>query len=431
MKIAVPCEVFTLDNGLRLTVHEDHTAPLAAVNVWYHVGSRDEEPGRTGFAHLFEHLMFEGSTNVPPGEFDRALEEVGGSNNGSTTTDRTNYWETVPANATELALFLEADRMGGLLAALNADRFEAQRDVVMNERRESYDNRPYGLAHERILAAMFPHDHPYHWPVIGFMADIEAATLTDAEAFCRTWYTPNNASLAVAGDVDTAFVLDAVHRHFGAIPAGDPRPVHQPPAASLATDVRLLLEDAVQLPRLYIVWHSPAAFDAGDAELDAVAQIFAAGKASRLYRSLVVERELAVEVTAQQHSAQLGSSFVITVTARPDQPLGAIEDVVRAEISRSARDGFTKAEAERARNTIVTAFIDDLQTVGGFGGRADRINLYEHHLGNPDFFQQDLDRYFGLAAASVADVARAVLSQNHSVTLSVVPHGMARLAAAT
>jgi len=428
MKISVPCEVFTLDNGLRLIVHEDHTTPLAAVNVWYHVGSRDEEPGRTGFAHLFEHLMFEGSANVPPGEFDRALEEVGGSNNGSTTADRTNYWETVPSNAVELALFLEADRMGGLLEVLSAERFDAQRDVVMNERRESYDNRPYGLAHERLLNALYAEDHPYHWPVIGFMADIEAASLADAQAFCRTWYTPNNASIAVAGDVEVGNVLETVQRHFHAIPAGEPRPRREPAAATLEADARLVLEDAVQLPRLYIAWHSPPAFAPGDAELDAVAQILAAGKASRLYRSLVVERELAVEVAAQQHSGQLGSSFVITITARPDQSLAPVEQLVRAELARIARDGFTREETERARNLMVTAFVDDLQTVGGFGGRADRLNLYEHHLGDPDFFQHDLARHMGVLPTSAADAATA-LARQRAVTLSIVPDGLLRLAA--
>jgi zinc protease len=431
MKISMPCEVFTLDNGLRLIVHEDHTTPLAAVNVWYHVGSRDEKPGKTGFAHLFEHLMFEGSANVPPGEFDRALEEVGGTNNGSTTTDRTNYWETVPANAVELALFLEGDRMGGLLDALSQNRFNAQRDVVMNERRESYDNRPYGLAHERILAALYPQVHPYHWPVIGFMEDIEAASLADAVSFCRSWYTPNNASLAVAGDVDTRSVLEAVQRHFGRIPAGAPTARVQPDAVVLESDRQLVLEDAVQLPRLYMAWHSPAAFHPGDAELDALAQILASGKASRLYRSIVAEREIAVEVTAQQHSAQFGSTFAITVTAKPDQPLQPIAELVRSEIERVACDHVTEPETERARNTIVTAFLDDLQSVGGFGGRADRLNLYEHHLGNPDFIQQDLARYLQINADALAAVTQSALLEAHAVSLSVVPRGRSQLAAAS
>jgi zinc protease len=429
VRIAIPCEVFTLDSGLRLIVHENHDAPLAAVNVWYHVGSRDEVHGRTGLAHLFEHLMFEGSANVPPGEFDRALEAVGGTNNGSTTTDRTNYWETVPSNALELALFLEADRMGGLLAALTHERFHAQRDVVMNERRESYENRPYGLAHEHILAALYPPDHPYHWPVIGFMQDIAAATFADAEAFFHDWYTPNNASIAVAGDVETGVVLDLVQRHFGAVPAGPIRTRSLPVPAQLPESARLLLEDAVQLPRLYITWHSPAAFAPGDAEMDALAQVFAAGKASRLYRSLVVDQELAVEVAAQQQSAQLGSTFLICVTAKPGIALAPIEEAVRAEIETLAKQGITEPEMERARNTITTAFVDDLQTVGGFGGRADRLNLYELHVGDPGFAQQDLERYLHLDAVRATEVARSILQQAYDVTLSVVPRGRTQLAA--
>ncbi len=429
VRIDLPCQVVTLANGLRLIVHEDRNAPLAAVNIWYHVGSRDEQTGRTGFAHLFEHLMFEGSANVPTGQFDRLLEAAGGSNNGSTTADRTNYWETVPASAVELALFLEADRMGGLLAALTQDRFDTQRDVVMNERRESYENRPYGLAHERILSALYPLDHPYHWPVIGFMDDLTAATLDDAAAFCRQHYTPANASLVVAGAVDTAEVRALVDQHFGPIPGGA-RPGRRMLTDALAPPrARLVLEDVVQLPRLFIAWHSPAAFAPGDAAMDALAHVLAGSKASRLYRSLV-SAELAVEVSAEQESAQLGSSFVITVTAHGGDTLAPLEALVRREIGRLAEDGPDEGEVARARHAFTTGFIDDLQTVGGFGGRADRLNLYEHHLHDPHYTQHDLDRYQTVSAADVRDAARRFLAGVHGVTLSVVPEGHAELAAA-
>ena len=429
MKVSLPCEVFTLDNGLRLFVHESHDAPIACVNVWYHVGSRDERPGRTGFAHLFEHLMFEGSANVPPGMFDRALEEVGGTNNGSTTADRTNYWETVPSNALELALFLEADRMGGLLEALTPERFEAQRDVVMNERREAYENRPYGLAHERMLQALHPPDHPYHWPVIGFMEDIAAATLDDAEAFFREWYVPNNASVAVAGDVEPARLLELVRRHFEGLKAGPAhiRKLQAPPP--LGSPVRLVLEDAVQLPRVYLAWLSPAAFASGDAELDAAAHMLSSGRASRFYRSMVAGREIAVEVSAHQQSGQLGSMFVISATARQSQSLAPLADAVREEIERFVRDGADAPEVDRARHAITTSFVDELQTVGGFGGRADRLNLYEHHLGDPDRVQQDLDRFLALDATMLRDAVRSALYDGHALTLSVVPHGRSDLAA--
>jgi zinc protease len=426
VKVSLPCEVFTLDNGLRLIVHESHDAPIACVNVWYHVGSRDERPGRTGFAHLFEHLMFEGSANVPPGLFDRALEDVGGTNNGSTTADRTNYWETVPSNALELALFLEADRMGGLLDALTRDRFEAQRDVVMNE---ACENRPYGLAHERLLQSLYPSDYPYHWPVIGFMPDIAAATLDDAGAFFRKWYVPNNASIAVAGDVESARVLNLVQHHFGAIVAGPAhiRTLQAPPL--LAAPVRLVLEDNVQLPRLYMAWHAPAAFAHGDAELDAAAHMLASGKASRFYRSMVAGREIAVEVSAHQQSGQLGSQFVISATSRQGQPLGPLERAVREEVERFAHGGADDAEIDRARNAITTSFVDELQTVGGFGGRADRLNLYEHHIGDPDRVQQDLDRFLALNRVPLRDTVRSTLQDAHAVSLSVVPNGRTDLAA--
>jgi zinc protease len=421
MHVAIPCREFTLDNGLRLIVHEDGTAPIVSVNIWYRVGSRDEQPGRTGLAHLFEHLMFEGSANVPPGEFDRRLEQAGAINNGSTTPDRTNYWETLPANAVELALFLEADRMGGLLDTLSHDRFDAQRDVVMNERLESYENRPYGLAHERILGALYPPGHPYHWPVIGFMTDIAAATFDDAVAFCRRFYNPANASIAVAGDVDTDDVVRLADRWFGGIPQGNAPDRAAAAAVELADDVRIVMPDAVRLPRLYLAWHSPPAFADGDAAMDAIGSVLAAGKASRLYDRLV-RTGRAVDVSAYQHGSQLGSSFEILVTARPESDLDGIEETVRDTIDAIARDGITTDEHLRVRNGIMTAFVDELQTVGGFGGRADRLNLYAMHMGQPDSVQADLDRYLRLRPGHVRVAAARFLADAHPVSLHVVPH---------
>jgi zinc protease len=420
MHVAIPCSQVTLDNGLRLIVHEDGTAPIVSVNVWYHVGSRDEESGRTGLAHLFEHLMFEGSANVPPGEFDRRLEDAGAVNNGSTTSDRTNYWETLPSNAVELALFLEADRMGGLLAALSHERFEAQRDVVMNERRESYENRPYGLAHERILGTLYPPDHPYHWPVIGFMDDIAAATFDDAAAFCRRYYSPSNATVAVAGDVETRDVVRIAERLFGAIEPGTRPERARAATVALADDVRSIMPDEVRLPRLYMAWHSPAAFADDDAEMDAVATALASGKASRLYDRLVRTAK-AVDVTAYQHGSQLCSSFEVVVTARPETELDEIEEVVRDEIGRIASTGITGDEYDRVRNGIMTAFVDELQSVGGFGGRADRLNLYAMHFGEPDSVQDDLDRFLRLEPDHVRDAAARWLAGQHAVALRVVP----------
>lgn len=428
MKIHLPYELFSLDNGLRVIVHEDHRAPIVCVNVWYHVGSRDEVPGRTGFAHLFEHLMFEGSEHVPQGRFDEMLEAVGAINNGSTSPDRTNYWELLPSHALELGLYLEADRMGGLLHAISPAQLEAQRDVVKNERRQSYENRPYGMASETLLAALYPPEHPYSWPVIGSMADISAATIDDVQNFFRTYYTPGNAVIAVAGDVETARVRDAVERYFADIPPGEPVTRRTPPRASLDTDRRLVLEDEVSLPRLYMAWHSPAVFAPGDAELDAASSIIAHGRASRLYRSLVYDRQLAQSVSAYQSSSLLESTFRISITARPDVPLTVIEDAVRAELAAMVTQ-VTAEEIERARNGIETAFVDALQSVGSFGGRADQLNMYYMHTGEPDGFAADLARYQRMSTDDVSAAVREHLLKP-AVLLSVVPRGRRDLAAA-
>jgi zinc protease len=424
MRIRLPHTLFTLDNGLRLIVHEDRRAPLACVNMWYHVGSKDEVPGRTGFAHLFEHLMFEGSENVPAGGFDGMLEQVGGINNGSTSPDRTNYWDLVPSHALDLALWLEADRMGGLLHAITDTQLEAQRGVVMNERRQSYENRPYGLASETLLAALYPPAHPYSWPTIGSMADIAAATLDDVRRFFTTYYSPGNATIAVAGDVAAGDVRDSVERFFGDIPRGPDVPRTHHDAVTLDAERRLLLEDDVQLPRLYMAWHSPAAFGDGDAALDAVSAVLAHGRSARLYRKLVYERQVAHSASAYQGSALLGSTFRVTLTARPGVSLATLEDAVREEIADIAANGVEDAELERARNGIETSFVDGLQNIGGFGGKADQLNLYYFHTGEPDFADADLARFRRLTTSDVGDAARRWLLEPAAV-LSVVPRGFA------
>ncbi len=421
------CREFRLPNGLRLLVHEDPSSLVVAVNVWYHVGSRNERPGRTGFAHLFEHLMFEGSANVPPGEFDRLLEQAGGINNGSTSPDRTNYWITVPSGGLELALFLESDRMGGLLDALTPDRFETQRDVVRNERRESYENRPYGLVDERMLAALYPPEHPYHWPVIGHLADLDAATFEDAASFFAMWYGPNNASLSIAGDVTADQVLALVEKYFGDIPAGDEPPALHVPPVDLEGDSHEVLEDAVHLPRAYLGWHSPQAFAEGDAALDVLAHVLASGKASRLHRELVIEKELALDVWAHQASGQSGSMFEAGGTSRAGQPLGPVVDGVRGVLRKVARDGILQAELDNARTAILTSLVDDLQTMGGFGGRADRFNLYAFHTGDPLYVTKDVERFAKLSTEDVRCAARDWL-ERPAVRISVVPAGEARLA---
>jgi zinc protease len=427
MDIDLPLQSFTLDNGLRVVVHEDRRTPLACVDVWYHVGSKDESPGRTGFAHLFEHLMFEGSEHVPEGRFDELLEDVGGINNGSTSPDRTDYWELLPSHALDLAIYLEADRMGGLLPAITAEQLDTQRGVVMNERRQSYENRPYGLASETLLAALYPEGHPYRWPVIGSMADIAAATLADVQKFCATWYTPDNASIVIAGDVHTSRVMDTVERYFGDIPRG-PRPQRvEALLPVLGSEQRVLLEDAVALPRLYMAWHTPAAYDDGDSALDVAAGILAGSRASRLYQSLVHDQQVAQSVSAYQSSSLLGSTFRVTATARPDSTLAALEHAVRSEIDAMARV-VEQHELDRVRNGIETGFVDSLQNVGGFGGRADQLNTWLFHTGTPDFVARDIGRYRRLRPEDVSAAVQRWLTP-HAAILCVVPHGHTELAA--
>src|SRR6478735_6511270 len=305
----------TLGNGLDVLVHEDHDCPIVAVNIWYHVGSKNEKPGRTGFAHLFEHLMFEGSEHHDKGYF-HPLQEAGGTLNGSTNADRTNYWEVVPTNALELALWMESDRMGYLLPALTDEKFRNQRDVVLNERRQNYENRPYGFAGMAMVAALYPPEHPYHWLTIGEAADLRATELADVRAFFQTYYRPRNASLALAGDIDTDRAIALVEDYFGAIDAGDPPPpVVAAPPVPPARELRLVLEDRVELPRLYLAWHSAALFADGDAEMDLIAEILAGSKTSRLYRALVYDQRIATEIAASQNSREIGGFFQIGATA--------------------------------------------------------------------------------------------------------------------
>jgi zinc protease len=417
----------TLANGLDVILHEDHHCPIVAVNVWYHVGSKNERPGRTGFAHLFEHLMFEGSAHYDRGYF-QPLQGAGAALNGSTNADRTNYWEVVPPGALELALWMESDRMGYLLPALTEAKFGNQREVVLNERRQNYENRPYGLAAMALLAALYPPDHPYHWTTIGEIADLEAARLDEVQAFFRRYYHPANASLTLAGDIDTDAALALARAYFEEIPAGEPVP---PVAveATLTTDTRLTLEDRVELPRLYLVWLTPAMFAEGDAELDLAADLLANGKMSRLYRRLVFEERLATDVSASQNSREMGGFLQIVATAAPGHELGQIERAVLEEIDRVADLGPTDDEIERGRVQAEAHFIFRLQTVGGFGGKSDQLNAYNVFVGDPGYFDRDLVRYQAVTPASLQAIVRGSLDPRRRVTLSVVPRGRRDLAA--
>jgi zinc protease len=420
---------FTLPNGLRVIVHEDHSVPVVTVNTWFHVGSADEKTGRTGFAHLFEHLMFMGSQHVPTGAFDRLLEAAGADNNGSTTEDRTNYYEDGPSNSLALMLYLDSDRMGFLLPEITAPKVDLQRGVVQNERRQSYENRPYGLAEENILKRLYPSDHPYSWPVIGSMADLTAASLEDVQQFFRHYYTPNNATIAIAGDVRFAEVRRAVERWFGAIPRGPAVSRTPPPAVTLPADVYATLEDRVQLPRVYDAWHTVRAYAPDDAALDVLAQILTDGRSSRLYKRLVYELQIATQVAGFQDAGRIDGKLEIFATARPGHDLNELQHAIDREIRSLADSGPTAREVERVQNGIESDFLAQMERVGGFGGIANQLNHYDYFVGTPDYFQKDLDRYRRVTAADVQRVARTYALQAHRVVLSVVPQGHTELAA--
>ena len=369
MPINIAFEKSSLSNGLDVILHEDHSIPNAAVNIWYHVGSQNEEEDRTGFAHLFEHIMFKGSKHHNR-EYFMPLQEVGANVNGSTTNDRTNYYENVPAEYLELALWLESDRMGFLLDALDQSSFDVEREVVKNERRQSYENRPYGLAGQEIRKALFPPNHPYHWQTIGSQEHLDAASLDDVKAFFRRFYTPNNASLAVAGDIDVDETKRLVERYFGDLTPGDPLQRVQRWMPRLDDEVRINLEDRVQLHRVYFTWLGPSRFEADEAPLDVLMSILGEGRSSRLYRSLVYEKQIARDANASFGAMEIAGEIRVDATVAPG---ASIEDVERAlfdEIERVKAEPPSAEELQRAINRLEARHIRQLEGVGGFRGRA-------------------------------------------------------------
>ncbi|MEP6733183.1 MAG: pitrilysin family protein [bacterium] len=420
----IPYEKTTLANGLEVILHEDHSTPIVVVNTWYKVGSGDEKPGRTGFAHLFEHIMFMGSQNVPVGQFDKWLEAAGAINNGSTTEDRTNYYESMPSNALPLALWLDADRMGNLLPALDLKKVDLQRDVVKNERRQRVDNVPYGKWNETVIDALFPANHPYHWPVIGSMTDLSAASLDDVKQFFRTYYAPNNATMIISGDFNRDSALVWVNRYFGAIPRGPqlpPRPVVQ--AFSVPRDTFLVLEDRVTLPRLYETWHTGKIYSTDDAPIDVLADVLAGDKNSRLYKRLVFDLQVAQDVTAFNNSTKLDGYFNIWVTPKPGQTPARMADLVTEEINKVAKDGISPRELARALNKRRAAFLDRMASVLG---KSDRLAEYNYFAGNPDYSQEDGARYDRVTTADVQRVAAQYLTKP-KVVLTIVPQGKKEL----
>jgi zinc protease len=415
-------EKYTLANGLQVILSEDHRVPLVGVDLWYHVGPAHEAPGRTGFAHLFEHMMFQGSKHIESDAHFKLLAGAGATGvNGTTNFDRTNYFETMPSNQLELALWLESDRMGYLLETVDQAKLSNQQDVVRNERRQSYENRPYGIVEEAMFQALFPKGHPYHGMVIGSHADIQAAKLDDVREFFRQYYAPNNATIAIAGDIDKAATKKLIERYFGTLKRGPAVPPVNVKTAPITAERRLVVEDRVELPRIYMAWITPPFFKEGDGDADIAASILGQGRVSRLYKKLEYEKQIAQNVTAYQYSTMLGSIFGIEATARPGKTLKELEAVINEEIELLRTKGPTAAEVDRARNVLETQIFNGLQLVGGFGGVADQLNLYNHYVGRPDYLTEDIMRRRRVTPESVRQFAQRYLGSNARVVIHGVP----------
>ncbi len=416
---AIKYEKFKLGNGLEVILSEDHRLPLVAVDLWYHVGPAYEKPGRTGFAHLFEHMMFQGSKHAGDRPF-QVLESAGATLiNGSTDFDRTNYFETMPSNQLELALWLESDRMGWLLDKLDEKKLENQRDVVRNERRQG-ESEPYSLVEEELWHQMFPKPHPYYGAVIGSHADIEAAELNDVRDFFKMYYAPNNATIAIVGDYDPKTIKGLVEKYFGPIPAGPAPEKVSIAVPTITKEIRVTTTDKITLPRLMMAWHSPKFYTAGDADADILARILGGGESSRLYKKLVYEKQIAQDVSVNQQSQMLGSMFSIVVTAKPGVKLEDLEKAINEELAAAQKAPPSSAEMERARNTIQARMILGLQRLGGFGGVADLLNQYNHYLGDPGYLPKDLKRYDDVTPVGVQKFAET-LTPNSRVVIYGVP----------
>jgi zinc protease len=425
LSLHIPFEKYRLDNGLQVILHQDQKLPVVHVNLWYHVGSKNEKPGRTGFAHLFEHMMFQGSKHAN-GEYITFLEKAGanlreGGVNGTTSFDRTNYFETVPREALEYSLWLESDRMGFLTDALTQEKLDNQRDVVKNERRQSYENVPYGRAIQMIFENLFPKGHPYSWLVIGSQEDLDAATLDDVKQFFSTYYTPNNCSLVVAGDFEVAEAKALVEKYFGPLgpgPALD-RPAQWVPR--LDGEKCIVVADRVPQDRLYLAWPTPGYFRPEDAELDLASHILSQGKNARLYKTLVYDKQIASDVSAFNYSMEIAGVFGVVATARPGHSLVELEQVILDEIAQFAERGPSEEELLREKAKQEYDFISGLERLGGFGGKADLLNQYNTFLGAPDYFAKDYERYERIRTGEIQEAVRQYLNTPNRLAVTFTP----------
>jgi zinc protease len=423
--ITIPFERYTLPNGLTVILSPNQSTPTVTVDVWYHVGSKNEAKGRTGFAHMFEHVMFTGSGNVPYGLHDRLTEGVGGNNNGSTSQDRTNYYENIPSNYLESALWMEADRMGFLLDKLDSAKFLAQRDIVQNERRQGVDNQPYGRAFEILTVGTYPSTNPYSWPVVGYMSDLQQATLEDVKAFFRLYYAPGNATLAVVGDFDPAQAKQWISKYFSGLPRGKPitRPVVSPP--TITSEKRLTFEDRVQVPRLYFAWPTVGAKANDTYALNVLSQILTGSRTARLTKALVYDRQSAAQVQSFAAPSEQVGDFYVMLTPRPGHTLSALEATADSVIERLKHEGPTADELARALAGIEFQFVSGLQSNLG---KAETLNRGSVYFNDPGYYRTQYTRMKAVTAGDVKRVANTYLGAGR-VVLSVVPEGKSDLAA--
>lgn len=411
------CTKAKLKNGLEYILYQDKSLPLVSVNIWYKVGSAYETKGKTGLAHLFEHMMFQGSENVPKEKHFKYIQEAGGTLNGSTSTDRTNYYEKLPSNNLELALWLESDRMGYFLPALTQAKLDNQKDVVKNERLERYDNQPYGLALELINKNLYPENHSYSWSTIGFLKDIESYTLDDVKNFFKKYYSPNNACLVVAGDFEIETAKQLIEKYFGDIEPFESN--HKPESIKLELKENIFIEhkDSVQLDRIYLAWHSDLIFGKNDSSLEAAADILTGSKNSRLYKKLVFDLQIAQDVTAFQYSGKFGGQFMIISTASPETNLDELKRIILDEVNNLAAEVVTDKELEKSKNGIKAQFVFAMQNLDTI---ADYLNHYNYHLNEPNSFSFDLERYNQVDKHSLKSAVQKYLTKPF-VELRITP----------
>ncbi len=410
-------ERYKLKNGLEVILYQNDKHPLVSVNLWYKAGSSNERKGKTGIAHLFEHMMFQGSQNVPKEMHFRYIQEAGGTLNGSTNFDRTNYYEKVPSNFLELTLWLESDRMGYLLPSLNQEKLNNQIDVVRNERLERYDNQPYGLSWEILINNLYPEGHPYSWPTIGYVEDINSYILKDVKDFFKTYYAPSNACLTIAGNFEKDNARDLIEKYFGSLKKSTiPDEIIIPPV-SLKENKVILRRENVQLERIYLAWASEKAFGPYDSSLDILGDILSGSKNARLYKDLVYDRELAQDISAYQFSGKYAGHFMIVATAKPGVSLLTLKEEIFRELENVSENGVTTREIFRSKNGIKSSFIYSMQNVESL---ADQLNFYNFYLGEPNSFNNDLTRYENVTCENIKECVNKYLKKNY-IELQISP----------